>query len=72
MEKYEIIKEKFKNLPKYKLKFFYKKDLETIIRDIENEFDENLSFQNSYNIILAILKEDKNIEKKKKKNFWIV
>ena len=68
-QKYEIIKDNFNN-SEYNLKFLYidrQEDLKPIIKDIENKFDNNLSFQNSYNIILAILKEDKNIEKEKEK-----
>ena len=65
-KKYKIIEDEFQN-SKYKLRFFYNEDLNRIIRDIENKFDENLSLQNSYNIILTILKEDKNIEKEKEK-----
>jgi predicted GTPase len=63
-KKYEIIEEEFQN-SEYKLSFFYKTDLNNIIKEIENKFDDKLSLQNSYNIILKILKEDNNIEKEK-------
>ena len=40
-KKYKIIEDEFQN-SKYKLRFFYNEDLNRIIRDIENKFDENL------------------------------